>query len=48
MEINQEDFNQVEMASIIKQEVGNLVKDCEIDLDVCVTRVFIFNYFWIL
>jgi hypothetical protein len=35
--IDQEDFNQVEMDFRIKQDVGNLAKDCKIDLDVCIT-----------
>jgi hypothetical protein len=43
MEINQEDFNQVEMDSKVKQGVGQLVKDCEIDLGVCITRVSLYS-----
>jgi hypothetical protein len=41
MEINQEDFNQVEMASKAKR-VGQLIKHCDIDFDVCVTRVSLY------
>jgi hypothetical protein len=37
MEINQEGFNQVDMAYVFKKEVGHLVEHCDIDLSVCVT-----------
>jgi hypothetical protein len=30
------------MASGVKQEVGHVVKHCEIDLDVCVARVSLY------
>jgi hypothetical protein len=41
--IDQEYFNQVEMALGVKQEVGCLVKECEIDLNVCVTWVSLYS-----
>lgn len=43
MATEQEDFNQVEMASRVKEGVGKLVKDCEIDLGVCKTRVSLYS-----
>ena len=39
MESKQEYFDVVEMASNISQEVRLLVKECEVDLGVCVTKV---------
>jgi len=41
--INQDDFNQVKMPSKIKQGVSQLVKDCEIDLGVYITRVSLYS-----
>jgi hypothetical protein len=40
MEITQDNFNQVEMDSKVKKEVGHLVKDFEIDLGVCITHEY--------
>ena len=38
-----EDFDVVEMASDITQEVGLLVNECEVDLGVCVTKVSLYT-----
>ena len=43
MENKQDDFNIVEMASGITQRVGKIVKDCEVYLGMCVTRVSIYS-----
>ena len=42
MASKQDDFNMVEMASGITQRVGELVKDCEVDLGMCVTKVSLY------
>jgi hypothetical protein len=39
----QEDLDLVEMASGVKQGVGQLVKDCEVYLGVCVTQVSLYT-----
>ena len=42
MASTQDDFNIVEMASGITQRVGELVKDCQVDLGMCVTKVSLY------
>lgn len=38
-EIAQYDFRHVEMACGMKRNIGRMVKDCEVDLGVCKTKV---------
>ena len=43
MEIKKYYFIMVQMESCITQRVGELVKDCEVDLGTCVTKVSLYG-----